>query len=619
MRCYPPRYAPRFAARLGKVFRSLVAIALLAVSGWASNVRAEGSDGPLELGAAHLGANLVVLPSGAWEAYSIRSSGGISELIRRRSDDDGQTWRPSEVLRRLPIAGGVVALLDRGGEVQLFALVARKHNAGQRIAIDRFIDLWQLRSSAGRTIWSDPQKIFSGYIGSLQGALQLRSGRIIVPFATAVPALREGPPTGSSVTTLVYSDDGGRSWLQSPANLKAPCEDTYNGSNYGAIEPTVLELKDGRVWMLMRTQTGYLYESYSNDGVVWSEARPSRFHSSNSPAFLLRLSDDSIVLLWNNCEPPDRVDGQGVYGGRDALHAAISADEGLTWFGFREVYLDGRRNDSPPHSGDRGTAYPFAVVAKGGRIAVISGQGSGRRQLELLDSAWLWQRVANDDFSHGLQTWSVFKAFGPAHHWWRDRVSGARLVDDPARSNVKLLNLGRPDDRPADGAVWNFPSGRKGTLTLRVKLNEGFAGAHVALLDRFFDPTDERVPSQAAFVLPIDAQGTLEQKSRLAFAQWHTLALAWDLDAGQCRVRVDNRAALTLPLKRAVRNGVSYLHLRSDAARVDAAGLMVESVGVTIDDEALLGRRAISKREGKRTLATHMSHRRSAVAPTTKS
>ena len=45
-----------------------------------------------------------------------------------------------------------------------------------------------------------------------------------------------------------------------------------------------IELRDGRLWMLMRTQTGFLYESFSRDqGENWSEAGPSRFISSSSP------------------------------------------------------------------------------------------------------------------------------------------------------------------------------------------------------------------------------------------------------------------------------------------------------------------------------------------------
>ena len=118
--------------------------------------------------------------------------------------------------------------------------------------------------------------------------------RIVVPFAYWVGGRPSAPPTGSNITTTVYSDDDGRTWRQSPAKLTAPCYEGYNGSNYGACEPTILELADGRVWMLIRTQTGRLYESFSPDGAEWSQPEPSRFCSSNSPGWLLRLPDRRI-------------------------------------------------------------------------------------------------------------------------------------------------------------------------------------------------------------------------------------------------------------------------------------------------------------------------------------
>jgi len=549
-----------------------------------SGIMADETLAPLVVGPTKIGANLVVLPDGSWEQYKVSSDAEVNRLIRARSTDHGRTWSQPEVLRQLRVRGGTIALLDRRGEVQLFVLALRTQGEGRRIAIDRFIDIWQLRSSKERKQWSEPQRIFEGYVGSVQGALQLRRGRIVLPFAYWVAGLAQGPPTGANVTTVVYSDDDGQSWKQSAAKLTAPCQAGYNGSNYGAIEPTILELKDGRVWMLMRTQTGFLYESFSQDGVEWSEARPSRFHSSNSPAFLLRLPDNRIVLFWNNCEMPARMDGEGVYGGRDVLHAAISNNEGRSWRGFREVYRDPARNNTPPRKGDRGTAYPFAVVAKDGRVALVSGQGGGRRGLVLLDPQWLLQTQESDDFSGGLEDWCTFKAFGPAKGWWRDRVSGAELTSHPTKPGAKVLHLGKPDDKPADGAVWNFPRGREGTLKLRLKLNEGFGGVGVALLDRFFDPTDDRVPSQAVFHLHIDVQGRFGGDERLTLNQWHTLELAWDMGAKRCRVRMDGQAAKSLPLNQSSPNGVSYLHLRSSASSIDPAGFLVESVSVVIGE-----------------------------------
>lgn len=558
---------------------------LLALALGTSHLDSQAASAPVVVGPTQVGANLMVLADGAWETYAIRSQAGVNRLIRNRSTDCGHTWSEPETLRTVPIHGGVVALLDRRGEAQLFVLVSRTQGDGKRIAVDRFIDIWQLRSSDGRNEWSEPQRIFEGYVGSAQGALQLRSGRIVLPFAYWVADRPQGPPTGANVTTAVYSDDEGQTWKQSPAKLTAPCQDGYNGSNYGAIEPTILQLKDGRVWMLMRTQTGYLYESFSNDGADWSEARPSRFRSSTGPAFLLRMRDDRIALFWNHCELSTRANGQGVYGGRDVLHAAISADEGQTWRGFREVYRDPTRNQTPPKSGDRGTAYPFAAVAQDGRIVLVSGQGGGRRGLVLVDPQWLLETEAADDFSHGLDEWCVFKGFGPASGWWRDRVPGPQLVDHPAKTGAKALHLRKPDENAADGAVWNFPDGKKGLLTLRLRLNEGFAGAAIALLDRFFDPTDDRVPQQAICYLPINAQGRFARNQRLTFDQWHTLELAWDVDAENCRVRIDGEPAATLRLDAATQSGVSYLHLRSRASRLDPAGFFVESVYVKLAKE----------------------------------
>ncbi len=528
---------------------------------------------PLLVGPVRVGANLVVLPGGAWETFSARRVGDAFRLARSRSTDEGRAWSEPEDLRELPGAswGGAVALLDRRGEVQLFFLNLRPEGTGRRIAVDRFIDIWHLRSSDGRTKWGDPKRIFEGYVGSAQGALQLKSGRIVLPFASWVAGRASGPPTGSNFTTALTSDNDGATWTLSPAKLVAPCREGYNGSNYGAIEPVVAELADGRAWMLLRTQTGRLYESFSKDGAEWTEARPSALPSSNSPAAFARASDGRLAVFWNNCGMPPRVDRQGVYGGRDALHAAISDDEGRTWRGYREVYLDPARDQTPPKTGDRGTAYPFAFTAGKGKIGVVSGQGAGRRGLVLVDPDWLLETRRADDFSKGLDGWCVFKEFGPASRFWRDRVAGAELVPHPDRKDARALQVRRPDERAGDGAVWNFPMGRRGRLTLRLLAREGFAGGSVALADRFFNPTDDA--AHPLFQLALGPGGLAPEPGR-----WHAVVLEWDVARGQCGVRVDDREAAPLAMSGEMPRGACYLRLRSTAERTDPGGFLVESV-----------------------------------------
>lgn len=518
----------------------------------------------------------VTYDDGTLESFVRKSGGGKVAIIGTRSTDSGRTWSEPREVVALEVApwGGPMPLLDREGELHF--VIPRVRGEGRRPNVDRFIDLYHVRSTAGRTKWTKPQRIYEGYCGALQQVAQLGSGRIIAPFADWLPGVATAPPTGPSVVTCVYSDDGGKSWQRSPAKLTAPCYANYNGGNYGACEPTILELKDGRVWMLIRTQAGYLYESFSADGVNWEEAKPSRFPSSNSPAFPIRLEDGRVVVFWNNCEMPPRVGKDGVYGGRDALHAAISDDEGKTWWGFREVYRDPTRNGSPPKTGDRGTAYPHATLTKDGKILLVSGQGENRRRRFLIDPAWLKPTSAEASFEN-LDEWHVFKGFGPAARFWRDRVAGAQLVEHPDRPSAKALHIRRSNELEADGASWNFPALGAGSLTLRLRMERGFGGAQITLADRFFDPCDDQGEQKSPFSIAIEPDGRFGLSSRLEPGKWHTLELVWN-EYGACAVTLDGKAAAVKAAPGPLPLGVSYLRLRSTATKVDSAGFYVDSV-----------------------------------------
>lgn len=527
------------------------------------------------------GRSTLVMPDGVWHRYAAQNApgGDSAKLVRFESDDEGRSWSEPYVLAEFEPGGfgGAAAVIDQRGEIQLFFTRARREGEGNLPAVDRFIDVWHTRSSEARTKWEQPRRIFEGYTGAISPALRMKDGRILLPIGMWIAGKPRGAPFGPHEVSVFYSDDDGATFTLSPARLIAPVDDDYNGDKVGACEPCAVELADGRVLMLMRTQAGFLYESISSDGINWPDAYPSRFHSSTGPPSLARLADDRIVLFWNNCQMPPKVGGQGVYGGRDALHAAI-ADPGLThWRGFREVYRDPTRNLEPPKRGDRGTAYPESMVLPDGRVAVSSGQG-GRRALFYVDPAWLLETKQSDDFSRGLEAWSVFTGFGPASGWWRNRTQGAVLVDHPDNAKAKALHLRRPDaDKPPDGAVWNFPAGRAGTLSVRFMIPDGSAGGSVALVDRFFDPTDDAGEAEAMVRLPLSVGSKLGDVV-IAPRKWMTLSLSWDADAATCRVSIDDRHAADVPFSHPTVNGFSYLRLRSTAGALDEAGWMVDRV-----------------------------------------
>lgn len=514
----------------------------------------------------------VVLPDGTFRAYRADSRSG--RFVSVSSTDGGLTWSQphNEFPLPQPAMGGGLATVDGDGEIHVILTHARGQGTP---AVSRFIDLWHCRTRHGGRDWSPPQRIWEGYCGAVMDVKQLSRGRIVVPFAAwKRPGEEVAPRTGSNYTTCVYSDDGGQTWQLSPSQLTSPCTAGYNGNSYGAIEPTILELRDSRVWMLLRTQTGFLYESYSDDGVHWGAARPSVFYSSTSPAALERLPDGRLVVFWNNCQMPPRHNGAGVYGGRDALHAAISADEGRTWQGFREVYRDPRRNETPPRRGDRGTAYPGAAVGRDGTVVLATGQGD-RRTTIVVDPDWITAREQADNFTTGLESWHVWKEFGLAAGFWRDRTSGPVLIADPDAAGRHLLHIRRPDEHDPDCASWNFPAARHGSLALWIRFREGFGGLTVSLTDRLFHPGDEFGESLAIGTLAIGADGDSGGSTRLPLDRWIILGMEWDLADSKCRVMVDGEEIAAMPLAHESPHGISYVRLRSAAHSPDPAGCLI--------------------------------------------
>ena len=272
---------------------------------------------------------------------------------------------------------------------------------------------------------------------------------------------------------------------------------------------------------------------------------------------------------------PPRADGEGVYGGRDALHVAVSDDDGKTWRGFREIYLDHRRNDNPAKTGDRGTAYPLGAWTSDGRIVVLAGQGKGGRNPIVIDPEWIVQTEASDDFRDGLKRWSTYTHHGPAKRWWRARAPGATLIDHPDDPARKCLHVRQQPDLSPDGATWNFPNGWRGTLEARVMTPSGSRGAMIALSDRMFDPANHFGEELAVFRISLSDLS-------LAPDQWHVLRFDWDLSTRRCHLKIGDAQTIKLPMRHSTLNGLSYVRFRSIAKETDPLGLLVENVKVNI-------------------------------------
>ncbi|MCB1211074.1 MAG: exo-alpha-sialidase [Verrucomicrobiales bacterium] len=515
------------------------------------------------------------------EPLSLPDAKGVKHTLRPALPE---SVVQSKVLIESGILANAQTLLSADGTVRSITVKSERHSKEEaaRIGLPLYLDVWYREGNA--TAVSEPLRTWRGYNGSQMEYQRLASGRLLVPHGSYVPHAKAVPPTGRHETVIEYSDDGGASWQLSVSKLTTPCYEGYNGSNEGACEPCFEELRDGSIWMLMRTQAGCLYESISTDnGSTWSASAPTRFRTSTGPANLMRHRDGRLVLTWNNCELPPKHQGVGVYGGRDALHMAISSDDGRTWQGFREIYLDHRRNDNPTASGDRGTAYPLAAFSEDGQIVVLAGQGKGGRNPILVDPDWISATSAECDFHDGLAQWTVYQHIGPAKRWWRARRIGCELIETPGKSGTRSLHVRHaptePNEAPSepDTAVWNFPNGWRGELTARIRLPADSQGAIFSLNDRFFDPSNTLGEDAAVFQARVIAENTTPDT-------WHTLSLRWDLGRNQCEYRLDDKLIATLPLQSGTLNGVSYVRIRSAAKTPDPHGVIISQVKVQITD-----------------------------------
>ncbi len=105
-------------------------------------------------------------------------------------------------------------------------------------------------------------------------------------------------------------------------------------------EHMMVELKDGRLWMLARTK-GQPFESFSSDGGrTWSKPRQAATVQNVSSRFFLRRLQSGRILLVKNGSPAERL------AQRSHMTAWLSEDEGRTWQGG--LLLDERSAVSYP-------------------------------------------------------------------------------------------------------------------------------------------------------------------------------------------------------------------------------------------------------------------------------
>lgn len=565
---------------------------------------------------------LVVLPDGEIRHYGYRGVGAQGRWIYLSSRDCGMSWQ------EYPTPAGCPGACVRSPWSSDWITIIEPHEYTQEGRLGTGFcglkdGLHLARSSSGIDGPFAMSCIVSERHMMVRQPMALRSRK------RWVCAGQHRPANGQTYPVVFISDDDGRSWrrvaLETVEAHKA--EWPHQGVRWQnwACEPTIVELSDGRLWMLMRTSQDNHYESFSLDGgETWSRPAPSRFYGTITMPTLFRMSDGRILFIWCNTTPLPELDhakqleledwerhggGEDYFTNRDAIHIAISEDDGKSWIGFRELALNPLRNDSDFRSVggnaetlDKSMHQSQALELPGGKILVSHGQHSLCRRLVILDAAWLYERDRRDDFRYGLRNWSAFTYVkglagnfrGITGHCAYNRRPGPQLVPSPDGEPREVLQIARhPDGRllhERQGAVWNFPAGHSGEVTVSLRQPKGSHGMRICLMDRWLNPVDPVAHHFAAYALTIEADGRISQApSRLAHDRWHSLTMRWtDAANDAAQFELDgNGAWLPLPLIRPSVNGLCYLHLQSIAGTADTVGTLIREVAASVGDEEL--------------------------------
>lgn len=291
-----------------------------------------------------------------------------------RSTDEGKTWTSTPIFRdpkKFNISNERALLRTRDGIV-----IAAWMNGAERSTPqgwhwgekdvkwqDFVLPTYVCRSLDEGKTWEEPIKLNTPWCGCIHSMIETSKGRIVIVGQEIIPEWRHA-------TVMFVSDDKGKTWQRS--NVLDYGIGAHDHA--GSIEGSVIERKDGSLYLLLRTESGYLWEAISNDGgLKWEGLMQSNLKSVTCCPQMARLSDGRVALLWN--APPRHLPQNGT--SRAELSLAFSSDDGASW--TKPVIV------AANYAGGGRVSYPYLYERKPGDLWITTMQGGLRMKVNVAD------------------------------------------------------------------------------------------------------------------------------------------------------------------------------------------------------------------------------------------
>jgi len=256
------------------------------------------------------------------------------------SDDDGNTWSKPRL---------AVGCADPTGKPQRRALVGNLWSDPlgrlwlffdqSLVGFDGRCGDWYIRCDnpdADQPVWSPPVRLADGC--TLCKPTVLANGDWLLPISLWTRDKINPAPfrelyhelDAQRMAHVYQSTDQGKTWTRR-GGVAFPQSDFD--------EHMIVELRDGRLWMLARTKYGIAQSFSSDQGRTWSAPEPSAIQNPNARFFIRRLASGRLLLVKNG-PTAERLKR------RSHMTAFLSDDDGKTWRGG--LLLDERSSVSYP-------------------------------------------------------------------------------------------------------------------------------------------------------------------------------------------------------------------------------------------------------------------------------